>query len=226
MVSTAHFRHRKRERQFLRQVEPHKNPGGEVKMKKIPTLFKRNPDNMSQVTEDVHPDCLWVLAGEGVATRKFDGTCCMIKDEELYKRRELKRGQDFPPDFLVEDFDAITGKIVGWVPVDAMLKEDRWHFEAFVNLRNSATDYLLGDGTYELIGPKVQGNPEGICQHRLMSHREAPTYDDAPRTFDGLKEWLKDMDIEGLVWHHPDGRMAKIKLRDFGYKRMPHKVEV
>jgi hypothetical protein len=27
------------------------------------------------------------------------------------------------------------------------------------------------------------------------------------------------IDIEGLVFHHPDGRMAKIKLRDFGMKR-------
>jgi hypothetical protein len=25
--------------------------------------------------------------------------------------------------------------------------------------------------------------------------------------------------IEGIVWHHPDGRMAKLKLRDFGVKR-------
>ena len=24
------------------------------------------------------------------------------------------------------------------------------------------------------------------------------------------------LDIEGIVWHHPDGRMAKIKRRDFG----------
>jgi hypothetical protein len=34
-----------------------------------------------------------------------------------------------------------------------------------------------------------------------------------------LREWLLDRDIEGLVFHHPDGRMAKIKLRDFGLKR-------
>jgi hypothetical protein len=25
-------------------------------------------------------------------------------------------------------------------------------------------------------------------------------------------------DIEGIVWHHPDGRMVKIKKKDFGYK--------
>jgi len=35
----------------------------------------------------------------------------------------------------------------------------------------------------------------------------------------GFREWLKGRDIEGLVFHHPDGRMAKIKKRDFGLKR-------
>ena len=31
-------------------------------------------------------------------------------------------------------------------------------------------------------------------------------------------EWLKSPDI-GIVFHHPDGRMAKIKKRDFGSQR-------
>lgn len=39
---------------------------------------------------------------------------------------------------------------------------------------------------------------------------------DAPRDYDGLKEFLADRCIEGIVWHHPDGRMVKIKARDFG----------
>jgi hypothetical protein len=44
-------------------------------------------------------------------------------------------------------------------------------------------------------------------------------YPDAPRTFNELREWLSGMDIEGIVFHHPDGRMAKIKKRDFGIRR-------
>ena len=24
--------------------------------------------------------------------------------------------------------------------------------------------------------------------------------------------------VEGIVWHHPDGRMVKIKRKDFGFK--------
>ena len=33
------------------------------------------------------------------------------------------------------------------------------------------------------------------------------------------------MPIEGIVWHHPDGRMAKIKARDFGIQWPPKKVK-
>ena len=79
----------------------------------------------------------------------------------------------------------------------------------------------LPDGTYELVGPKVQGNPEHLTEHRLIRHGSV-VEDDAPRSFEGLRMWFDKKDIEGIVFHHPDGRMAKIKLRDFGLKR--HKV--
>jgi len=38
----------------------------------------------------------------------------------------------------------------------------------------------------------------------------------APRDFEGLKTFLATAGIEGIVWWHPDGRMVKIKTRDFG----------
>jgi len=182
-------------------------------MKKIPTIFERDWDgDRSRVVDKPHPDCAWVFAGEGVATRKYDGTSCLIRDGRLFKRREIKAGQAVPPDFEVATVDDETGKTVGWIPVGDG-PDDRWHREAFAD----ADGY--GDGTYELLGPKVQGNVEGRTQHVLQPHAMARTYPDAPRTFNALREWLAGQDIEGLVWHHPDGRMAKIKLRDFGLKR-------
>ena len=39
---------------------------------------------------------------------------------------------------------------------------------------------------------------------------------DDPITYDELKAFFEKNIIEGIVWHHPDGRMAKIKRRDFG----------
>lgn len=41
-------------------------------MKKIPTVFVRDPDDRKHVLPQVTPGCEWVLAGEGRATRKFD----------------------------------------------------------------------------------------------------------------------------------------------------------
>jgi hypothetical protein len=186
-------------------------------MKKIPTVFERDWNgDRSRVVDQVHEDCGWVLAGEGVATRKVDGTCCMIRAGKLYKRRELRDGDDTPINFEEAAHDAETGKTVGWMPVGDG-PEDRYHREAFAYDTGSP----LVDGTYELIGPKVQGNPEHTIGAVLIKHGDgmAGTIDGAPRTFAGLRDWLRNKDIEGLVFHHPDGRMAKIKLRDFGFRR-------
>ena len=180
-------------------------------MKKIPTLFKRDPTNMRNILREPNPSCQWVIDGEGVATRKYDGTCCLVKDGELFKRRELKRDEQVPDGFVVADYDEVTGKTVGWVHVDAAASENKWHVQAFRD--------TLPDGTYELVGPKINGNHEHSQEHVLVKHDHTEHYPNAPRTFDGLKEWLADKDIEGLVWHHSDGRMAQIKKRDFGLRR-------
>lgn len=184
-------------------------------MKKIPTYFERDWNgDRSRVVNQVYAGCEWVAAGEGVATRKIDGTCCMVRGNQLYKRRELKPGQQQPPDFELVGHDDETGKSVGWVPVGAG-PDDRYHREAWTGCDN------WPDGTYELIGPKVQGNPEASQFHLLIRHGGGPAgpVGEVPRDFDGLRDWLAGQNIEGLVFHHPDGRMAKIKLRDFGLKR-------
>ena len=180
-------------------------------MKKIPTLFERDWErNPSRVIDKVHPGCEWVLAGEGVATQKYDGTCCLLRGGQLFKRRELRDTDNPPPHFEVIEHDVATAKTVGWVPVGDGL-DDRWFREA--DLAG------LGDGTYELLGPKVQGNMEKHAMHVLQMHNLARTYPAIPRTYEGLRDWLAGQDIEGIVFHHMDGRMAKIKLRDFALKR-------
>lgn len=182
-------------------------------MKKIPTMFERDWNgDRSKVVNQIHKGCEWVALGEGVATRKIDGTCCMICDGALYKRQEIKKGGMVPLDFEEADFDEETGKRVGWKPVGEG-PEDQWHREAF---------FGQCDGTYELVGPKVQGNPDGHAKHVLIPHtKEALSFEgeQPPRDFDGLRSWLDGRDIEGIVFHHQDGRRAKIKLRDFGLKR-------
>ena len=134
----------------------------------------------------------------------------MVPSGRLFKRRELKRGDKAPGDFEIADVDAETGKTVGWVPVTDG-PEDARHREAF--------QPDMADGTYELVGPKVQGNPEGYSTHTLVRHDSLRIDEPVPRDFAGIAAWFVGRNIEGLVFHHPDGRMAKIKLRDFGLKR-------
>jgi len=51
-------------------------------MKKIITLFQRNYKTDRLVRNEVTPGAEWVINGEGVATRKYDGTCS--PEGELY----------------------------------------------------------------------------------------------------------------------------------------------
>lgn len=180
-------------------------------MKKIPTMFQRDwGGDRSRVLNIQHEDCSWVFAGEGVATKKIDGTCCLVRDGVLYKRREMKAGQKMPDGFESLGVDAETGKEMGWVPVGPG-PEDALHREAFSG--------SIEDGTHELVGPKVQSNPEGYASHKLVAHSSLQMPDQPPRGYSDLRDWLVGRAIEGLVFQHPDGRMAKIKLRDFGLKR-------
>ena len=183
-------------------------------MKKIPTMFERDwiggkPQN---ILDKIKPGCEWVSEGEGSPTKKIDGSSCLVRGGVMYKRRELVKNAAVPDGFEEVDFDPETGKTIGWVPVGAG-PEDKWHREAY--------NPCLEAGTYELVGPMVQGNPENQPTHRLIGHKskELIIKEPVPRTFDGLKEWFQERDIEGIVFQHKDGRMAKIKLRDFGIKR-------
>ena len=181
-------------------------------MKKIPTLFVRNFEEGGdrQVRDEIHPEAAWVAAGEGVATRKFDGTCCMVKDGGLYRRFEAKAGKPVPEGFEpCQDIDPVTGNQPGWIPVDDKNSADKYHCEAEIPSE---------DGTYELCGPKIQSNREKFGHHVMVRHGEI-VIDDFPRTFAEIRDYLATHDIEGVVWYHPDGRMAKIKCRDFGIRR-------
>lgn len=176
-------------------------------MKKVISLFKRNYDTDYLVRDEVVEGAEWVLAGEGIATRKYDGTCCLVKNGELYRRFEVKKGKTPPYGFIAANpVDSKTGKQQGWIEVGNG-NQDKYHREAFTGDESN--------GTYELVGPKIQGNPEGYDKHTLIAHEQAEIYKDFPRDFEGIKAALKDAKIEGIVWHHPDGRMVKIKRKDF-----------
>jgi hypothetical protein len=183
-------------------------------MKKISTLFVRDPEDRRHVLPEVTPGCEWVLAGEGRPTRKWDGTCVMLDEDDVWwARREVKPGKKAPDDYVPISFDEATGKTVGWEPIEQS-SFVKWHEDA---LKSAG---LMQPGTYELAGPKVNGNPEMFSGHNLIGHGWAPQseqveFESAPRDYDGLRAWLLTRPYEGIVWHHPDGRMVKLKKKDF-----------
>lgn len=194
-------------------------------MRKVPTLFQRDPDDMRRLLLQVHPDCQWVLNGEGVATRKYDGTCVMY-DGTWWARREVKPGKQFPAEFRLAEHDHVTGKSVGWEPIDQSPFRKPFQ-EAVEPLAQFGV--LIGqdvpEGTYELVGPKINGNPERCETHRLERHATAEQVDHGyflddtgGMTFASVRTAilaLAEDGWEGVVWHHPDGRYAKLKARDF-----------
>jgi len=193
-------------------------------MKKIISLLKRDYAGTRLVYDEVVPGAEWVQDGEGIATQKLDGTCCRVLDGTLWKRYTIKRGKKAPEDFSpATDINPQTGKQEGWVPVGDG-PEDKHHRAAFERGPLSSCGTFC-DGTYELIGPKIQGNPEGFRDACLIQHGAIVLAATPPRTFDELKSWLREKDIEGIVWHHPDGRMVKIKKKDFGLPRTPDNLE-
>lgn len=188
-------------------------------MRKIPKLFQFDRDT-HRVLPVVNPGCEWVLAGEGVPTRKWDGTAILVKpDYSLWKRYDAKPGRIPPSGFEpAQEPDAITGHYPGWIPTSAGDPADRWLHEAWLAL-TEGQQVMPSPGTYELCGPKVNGNPEHRVTHVLLRHGAEVLGEIGNRSFESLREWFKLADIEGVVWHHPDGRMAKLTLKDFGFKR-------
>lgn len=177
-------------------------------MKKIPTVYVRDANDRRHVTSEVNPGCEWVFAGEGVATRKYDGTCVMLdEDGDWWARREVKPGKAAPDGFVLAQHDEVTGKTVGWEPM-VQSSFAKFHDEALGNPYERRAV-----GTYELIGPKINGNPEHAVGHELVPHDDADILF-PPLEHEQLKAFLLDQPYEGIVWHHPDGRMAKLKRRD------------
>lgn len=185
-------------------------------MQRIPTLFLRDPADRRFVVPQVTPGSEWVLAGQGRATRMYDGIAALFDPEldseyvagvrELqgwWVRHKAKPGALLPDHFHVEE----DGGLNGWVPADRS-QFVRPLVEAVHNLTDGPRN-----GTHELIGPKINRDPERIRKHVLIAHADADLVD-APRDFEGLTRWLLTQPYEGVVWHHPDGRMAKLKRKD------------
>lgn len=101
--------------------------------------------------------------------------------------------------------------------------------------RRKYTEFLP-DGQHfgECIGPKIHGNnykldkPQWIPFARLGEKYAYKSWDHYPKTFDAISEWFGGLMplfgrkhdsefVEGVVFTHPDGRMAKLRRDMFDW---------
>lgn len=188
-------------------------------MKKIPCLFVREFDGpqVARITAEITAGCEWVADRDAIPTIKHDGTACMVQGGVLYKRYDAKVDQrtgkyKIPPTGAIpcSEPDPITGHWPHWIAV-GQGPEDKWHLQAWKDVSGS-----LRDGTYELCGPNINGNPYPLARMVWFRHGvRAYDFKREDLSFDGIRQWLAEHEEEGLVFHHPDGRMAKIRRVDF-----------
>lgn len=98
---------------------------------------------------------------------------------------------------------------------------------------------FLIDGQYfgELIGPKVNGNPYKLDKHVWVpfksygqDHLRYKSWGKYPKDFETISNWFKELQplymmkrgikdgfVEGIVFTHPDGRMAKLRKDMFDW---------
>lgn len=186
-------------------------------MKKIPTLFERIYENHKVVgiTDKVTPGMEWVLDGEGDATVKVDGSCTAIIDGVFYKRYDAKKGKK-PPAGAIPccEPDPVTGHWPHWVKVDPNNPADKWYYAAYC--KTMEYDDMSPDGTYEAVGVHFQGNPYRLNADFLIPHGKEVV--SVERSFNGIKSYLKEHEIEGIVFWKDGEPKCKIKRSDFGFE--------
>lgn len=187
-------------------------------MKEIPTLFERVFENHKIV--DVLPN---ITAGceeaflHGKATIKFDGSCCAIIGGEFYKRYDAK-GKIIPEGAMPcqDEPDPITGHYPCWVKCDRDNPSDKWFWSAYDELCIHVPPIYRDNSTFEAVGKHFQGNPYSLEYDILVQHGLRMV--DVERTFEGIKDYLSNNSIEGLVFWLNGEPVCKIKRTDFGFK--------
>ncbi|WP_433273979.1 hypothetical protein ACQPZF_20485 [Actinosynnema sp. CS-041913] len=187
---------------------------GRPVMEKIPTLFER--DDRFRVIDRPRADCAWVFEGQGVGTEKLDGTNVRLTVRSGHLVRVEKRRN---PSKAQKEL----GIVDGWyVDTAADAADDKWILAAARN--TDVSGWADGEHSCEALGPRIQGNPLGLDDHLCVPFNvEVPVYAEVPRDYRELRDFLSTLDsrfapgslAEGIVFHHPDGRRAKIKRKDF-----------
>lgn len=185
-------------------------------MKKIPTCYERvfEGHRITEVKPIYTSEACEFAVKYGDATLKLDGSCCMIQDHHIFKRYDFKPGRKLPDGAIPcqERPDEVTGHFPHWVKCDKSKPEDKWFILAFERYYYR---HLWSSGeTFEAIGKHFNGNPYKLSNDILVPHGTIEL--DVPRYFKGIKEFLEENYIEGVVFWNGNNPVCKIKRSDFG----------
>lgn len=171
------------------------------------------------VTPEINPGYEWVFEDPNVlATEKLDGTCVCVVVNGGRVTALYNRLNPVTLDALVRGpvIDGVReANMKGYIPT-----ADGYHFG-------------------ELMGPEVQKNflgleaPLWIPFERVKARWAYRSFHEHPKTFEGISEWFEKyifslarshyrgdkVPPEGVVFHHPDGRMAKLRRDMFPWYR-------
>lgn len=185
---------------------------------KIKTIFERDWEGNRKVVETYVDGAFMAITGNCVATEKLDGTNVRLTvRNHMVVRVEKRRNPD-----KVQKAKGIEEP--WYTEADPYAPGDKHILNAVEN--TDLSEVPDGEWSGEAIGPDIQGNPLNLDSNRVylfsVSKLVEP-WNDVPVTYEELKEWLpkqkskygNDCGIEGIVWHCADGRMFKIKKKDF-----------
>jgi len=195
-----------------------------------PFIRKLNDKDEYLVTPEINPEYKWVFEDDSVmAIEKLDGTNVSIQIQDgiivaIWNRTEripfFNKGKSFIIEGILESFK-------------------RGYME------------FLSDGQHfgELIGEKVNGNPYKIKGHLWIpfetfcqKHLRYKSWGKYPKDFETISNWFKELIplyacmvqgedgrkngfVEGIVFTHPDGRMAKLRKDMFNWYKGEHHKE-
>lgn len=191
-------------------------------MKKMTVLFAQILDDKGNrvISDRIHERAEAIFTSQDVrATIKVDGTATFLdEDGNWFSRRAVRPGKNAPEGFIPMETDPKTGITFGWEPIEGS------------SLHKAFKKAVTGDerpGTFELIGPKINGNPEGVDTDRLVPHGSAPaegfpSVEEMDAHRDDLREFLfpffarfREQSIEGIVWWIDGEPKIKLRVKDF-----------
>lgn len=186
-------------------------------MKKIPTLFKKKYDDKGRYIGVINEynEGLQDIIHLALPTIKYDGSACMVTENKIYKRYDVKPGKKVPDGAIPcqDESDAVTGHFPVWVECSTENPADKWFIAAYNKL--ISLPYVIG--TYEAVGPHFQGNPYNLDFDVLVPHGRDIIMLDLIK-YEDIKKYLETHNHEGIVYWYHDEPICKIRRKDFGFE--------